>query len=197
MDKILNFIVEIIEKNDSTDEDEKEEIRYGLELILLKALFWCLVTATGIIMGCFRECIIFNLMFFLIRSNAGGYHAETRTRCLIQSVVTIVIALSVIKIGKENVYVMLFLSIIALFFGILIWKLAPVDTENRQLDNDEIKRFRNKVRIILIAEILVGIASYGLEFKTIACAAMTAIVTSGALVLAEYLKKSRHGGNYE
>lgn len=191
MDKILDFIVGIIERNDSTDEDEKEEIRYGLELILLKALFWCLVTATGIIMGCFWECVIYNLMFFLLRSYAGGYHASTRTRCLIQSVITVIIALTAIKVCRESVCGTAILTAIALVCGVAVWRLAPVDTENRQLDTDEIRRFRNKARITFVAQAAIGIAAYGIGFKTAACAVMAAIATSGMLVMAEHFKKIR------
>lgn len=197
MDKVLDFLVGVIEKNDSIDEDEKEEIRYGLELILLKALFWCLVTAAGAIMRCFWECVIYNLMFFLLRSYAGGYHASTRTRCLIQSVITVIIALTAIKICSESVCGCIILAVIALICGIAVWIFAPVDTENRQLDNDEIQRFRNRARITLAAQAAIGIAAYCLGSKTIACAAMAAIAASGILVLAEYLKKYNNGEKYE
>lgn len=197
MDKILDFIVGVIEKNDSTDEDEKEEIRYGLELIFLKALFWCLVTATGIIMRCFWECVIYNLMFFLLRSYAGGYHASTRTRCLVQSVITVIIALTAIKICRESVYGAIILAVIALVCGGAVWKFAPIDTENRQLDDNEVRRFRNRARITLIIQTAIGIGAYCVGFKTIACASMAAIATSGILVLAEHLKKYDNGGIYE
>ena len=197
MDKILDFLVGIIERNDSINEDEKEEIRYGLELILLKALFWCLVTTTGIIMRCFWECVIYNLMFFLLRSYAGGYHASTRTRCLIQSVITVIIALTAIKICRESICGIIILAVIALVCGISVWIFAPVDTKNRQLDNDEIRRFRNRARITLAIQAAIGIAAYCIGLKTIACATMTAIATSGVLVLAEHLKKYDNGGIYE
>lgn len=197
MDKILDFLVGIIEKNDSTDEDEKEEIRYGLELIFLKALFWCLVTATGIIMRSFWECVVYNLMFFLLRSYAGGYHASTRTRCLIQSVITVVIALAAIKICRNNFYGTVILAVIALVCGIGVWIFAPVDTENRQLDDEEIKRFRGKARAVLIAETAITLAAYGFGSEMIACASMAAITASGILVFAEHFKKYYNGGMYE
>ncbi len=193
MDKILDFIVSVIEKNDST----KEEIRYGLEIIFLKALFWVLVLATGVIMGCFWECVIYNILFFLLRSNAGGYHAATRTRCLIQSEITVIIALTAIRICRENFFGFVILAVIALLCGIAVWILAPVDTESRQLDADEIRRFGNRARVILAVETAVGIGAYCLGSKTIACAVMAAIATSGMLVLAECLKKYNNGEKYE
>lgn len=197
MDKILDFIVSVIEKNDSTSEDEKEEIRYGLEIIFLKALFWILVLATGVIMGCFWECVIYNILFFLLRSNAGGYHAATRTRCLIQSEITVIISLTAIRICRESLCGFVILAVIALLCGIAVWILAPVDTESRQLDADEIRRFGNRARVILAVETAVGIGAYFLGSKTIACAAMAAVATSGMLVLAEYLKKYNNGEKYE
>lgn len=197
MDKILDLIVSVIEKNDSISEEEKEEIRYGLEIIFLKVLFWILVLVTGVIMGCFWECVIYNILFFLLRSNAGGYHAATRTRCLIQSEITVVIALTVIRICKESLYGFIVLTVVALLCGIAVWILAPVDTESRQLDADEIRRFGGRSRVILVAETSIGIAAYFFGSKAIACAAMAAVTTSGLLVFAEYLKKSKYGVKYE
>lgn len=191
MDKILDFIVDVIEKNDSTDEEEKEEIRYGLEIIILKGLFWILVLATGAVMGCFWECVIYNILFFLLRSNAGGYHAETRTRCLIQSEITVIISLLAIRICRESFYGFLVLAVIALLCGISVWVLAPIDTESRQLDTDEIRRFGKRARLILITEMAGGVIAYCIGLKTIACAAMAAIAASGVLVLTEYMKKRR------
>lgn len=191
MDKILDFIVDVIEKNDSTDEEEKEEIRYGLEIIILKGLFWILVLATGAVMGCFGECVIYNILFFLLRSNAGGYHAETRTRCLIQSEITVIISLTAIRICRESFYGFAVLAVIALLCGISVWALAPIDTESRQLDTDEIRRFGKRARFILITEMAGGVIAYCIGLKTTACAAMAAIAASGVLVLTEYLKQRR------
>lgn len=197
MDKILDLIVSVIENNDSTSEEEKEEIRYGLEIILLKTLFWILVLVTGVIMGCFWECIIYNILFFLLRSNAGGYHAATRTRCLIQSEITVVIALAAIKLCRESFYGFVILAVITMLFGIAVWILAPVDTESRQLDADEIRKFGSRSRVVLVVETAIGITAYCLGSKTIACATMAAATTSGLLVVAEYLKKLKCGGKYE
>lgn len=197
MDRILDFIVEVVEKNDNIDPDEKEVIRYGLELMFLKALFWCLIVVTGIIMGCFRECVIYNLMFLVIRSYAGGYHSQTRTRCLIQSVITVIIALAAIRICCENVFAAAGLAVIAFGCGFAVWKFAPVDTESRQLDEDEIIRFRKRARITLAIYLIIAAVTYVFGFKIIACSAMSAIAVSGVLVMAEHLKKSKQGETYE
>ncbi len=196
MDRILDFIIEIIEKNDEVNDEEKEVIRYGLELIFLKTLFWILVTIVGIVMGCFWESAAYNLMFFALRSYAGGYHAKTRTRCLIQSMLTVAVALTVIKICRDNVYLTALLAVMALTFGIALWLLAPVDTENRRLDNEEVKRFRLMARVVLSVEAAVGIAAYCIGYMAISCAAMAAIATGGILILAEFFKKG-NAGKYE
>ena len=141
--------------------------------------------------------MIYNILFFLLRSNAGGYHAATRTRCLIQSEITVIIALTAIRICRENFFGFVILAVIALLCGIAVWIPAPVDTESRQLDADEIRRFGNRARVILAVETAVGIGAYCLGSKTIACAVMAAIATSGMLVLAECLKKYNNGEKYE
>lgn len=190
MDKILNLIVGIVEDNDSINCEEKEVIRYGLELMLLKVLFWCLIIVTGIIMGCLRICLIYNLMFLVLRSYAGGYHAKTRMRCLIQSVITVIAALTAVKVCCENTFAAAVMAIVAFICGLAVWKFAPVDTESRQLDNEEILRFRKQARITLIIYLVISV-SYIFGFKIIPCSAMAAIAVSGILVIAEHLKKTQ------
>lgn len=191
VDKFLDYIVDIVDKNSSMNTEEREVVRYGLELILLKALFGCLIAVTGIIMGCFWECVIYNLLFLALRSYAGGYHAQTRTRCLIQSIITVIAALAAIKLCCVNAFAAAILAGIALICSFALWKLAPVDTENRQLDENEVIMFRKKSRITLAVYLAAAVAAYVLEAKIISYSAMAAVVVSGSLVMAEHYKKTK------
>ncbi|MCM1525575.1 MAG: accessory gene regulator B family protein [Ruminococcus sp.] len=191
MDKIMDFIVGVVDKNSGMDSEEREVVRYGLELILLKALFGCLIAVTGILMGCFWECVLYNLMFLALRSYAGGYHAQTRTRCLIQSMLTVIAALTAIRLCCENDFAAAVLAGLSLVCGFALWKLAPVDTENRQLDENEAIMFGKKTRITLAVYLAAAVIAYILGAEIVSCSAMAAVSVSGILVMAEYRKKTR------
>lgn len=188
MDMFLNKIMDFIIHNRKIDDEEAEIVRYGLEMAILKVTFFAAALVVSIFMNSFWQFIIFISLFSLLRSYAGGYHAQTRTRCFVQSILLIVAAIMIINITQKITYIIVPLSVIALAAGIIIWRLAPVDSENKRLESNEKVFLRRKTRITLIAEVIIGIVSYILNFKIVSCAVTLSITASCVLLLAEYLK---------
>lgn len=142
-------------------------------------------------MNSFWECFVFTLIFVPLRSYAGGYHAETRLRCFIQSMLTLALALGTIKI--LTIYRILFipLSLIAAALSVVIWRLSPVDTENKRLNKEERGIFRKKARITLIIEIIAAVVTYIVGFSAISQAVVLALIVAGSLVTTEYVKNKK------
>ena len=184
LDKIMDFIIH----NKKIDDEEAEIVRYGLEVAVLKITFFAAALVVSLLMNSFWQFIIFISLFSLLRSYAGGYHAQTRIRCFVQSMLLIIVAIMIINISQKNTYIIVPLSVVALAASIIIWRIAPVDSKNKRLDFDEKAIMRRKTRITLMVEIIIGIASYFFNFKTISCAVTLSIIASCVLLLAEYFK---------
>lgn len=184
LDKVMDFIIH----NRKIDDEEAEIVRYGLEMAVLKITFFAAALAVSLLINSFWQFIIFISLFSILRSYTGGYHAKTRIRCFIQSMLLIIVAVVIINITQKITYIIVPLSVIALAAGAAIWLLAPVDTKNKRLDFDEKVPLRKKTRITLIVEIIIGIASFILNFKIVPCAAALSIIASCVLLLAEYFK---------
>lgn len=184
LDKIMDFIIH----NRKIDDEEAEIVRYGLEVAVLKITFFAAALVVSLLMNSFWQFIIFISLFSLLRSYAGGYHAQTRIRCFVQSMLLIIVAIMIINISQKNTYIIVPLSVVALAASIIIWQIAPVDSKNKRLDFDEKAIMRRKTRITLMVEIIIGIASYFFNFKTISCAVTLSIIASCVLLLAEYFK---------
>lgn len=184
LDKIMDFIIH----NRKIDDEEAEIVRYGLEMAVLKITFFAAALAVSLLMNSFWQFIIFISLFSVLRSYAGGYHAKTRIRCFIQSMLLIVAAIIIMNITQKITYIIIPLSLIALTAGAAIWRLAPVDSKNKRLDFDEKAIMRRKTRITLIAEIIIGVVAYLLNFKMVSCAVVLSIIASCVLLLAEYFK---------
>ena len=184
LDKIMDFIIH----NRKIDDEEAEIVRYGLEMAVLKITFFVAALVVSLLMNSFWQFIIFISLFSLLRSYAGGYHAQTRIQCFVQSMLLIVSAIIIINISQKNTYIIVPLSVVALAASIIIWRIAPVDSKNKRLDFDEKAIMRRKTRITLMVEIIIGIASYFFNFKTISCAVTLSIIASCVLLLAEYFK---------
>ena len=183
MDRILNRTIAFIEKNNSIDAEKAEVIRYGLEVLLLKAVFYIASIAVGILMHSFWECLTFLISFSAIRSLAGGHHANTRIKCFIQSMFMLMAILAALKVLQSSLLGYGVLMPIAFASAIVIWIFSPVDTENKRLTNEERKILKIKTRSILIIETVICISTYLLNYSKAACSIMLALIVTAILVV--------------
>lgn len=191
MDKVIDKLMKFLYKNqESVNEEEYEIVKYGLEILLIKYLFFAAALIIGILMHSFWECLIFIIFLSTIRSKSGGYHADTRIQCFIQSMMTFVFSLSILKL--ESIYnsIIIPLTILAFCSSIIIWALAPIDTKNNPLSENEKRRFGIKSKVILCFEIVIAIISYLVGFDGISCSVMLALITTSFLIFMGTKKNS-------
>lgn len=188
MEKLLNITMDFLYKNeDGMDEEKAEIIKYGLELLFLKITFFVATMIIGALMHSFWECLIFTALFSGIRSLAGGYHASTRVQCFVQSMLIFAAVLGVLKLVKTYAVILVPLAVLALISAAVIFRFAPVDTENKRLDEDEISIFRKKSRIAMLIEIAVAVIAYFIGFQSISCSVMLALIVTAILISAELI----------
>ena len=110
----------------------------------------------GILFQQLLLCMLLNAVYIPIRISAGGHHADTPFRCYINSTIMIAILLAVIKWVPIHPVVSVILLVLA---SIVIWILAPVETENNPLDETERYVYRKRTRIVLAIEVSASIFS--------------------------------------
>ena len=147
---LITHVTECLVRDQIIENDEREIVEYGLESI------WNTLLGLGIVfvIGGFLQCVweSLGLWVFLLplRKSAGGYHANTKGKCLIISAIMIIIALiCIMQEWRINIY-----TIILAIFSIVIGYIAPVDTANKKLDNEEVRVYRKRTRYILLIEII-------------------------------------------
>ncbi len=136
-----------------TDE-EKEVIRFGLESLEGNLLGVGLTLAVGICFKQVGEALLLWLLLFPLRKNAGGYHAATKTRCLLVSAVILIATFMIFAVFEHT---MIFYGICVVVAGCVIWILAPVDNPSKLLDAVEYKVYRRRTRIVLGTESVIFI----------------------------------------
>ncbi len=184
MDKVINKLMDFLYKGQENMSEERYEIvKYGLEILLIKYLFFSAALIIGILMHSFWECLIFIIFLSTIRSKSGGYHADTRIQCFVQSMLTFVFALSILKLESIYKIIIIPLSVLAFCSSIIIWLFAPIDTKNNPLSENEKKRFGIKSKVILCLEMVIAIISYLIGFDGISCSIMLALITTSLLIL--------------
>ena len=119
-----NFIRESI-----INTEEKEIVEFGLARIKDLIAGLSITFFIGICFGIPLESLIFWVFSMPLRTNAGGYHADSRTGCTFISVLTIIVCFYCISnsIWKE---VPSFIA--CLLFGGLIFKISPVQNKVKE-----------------------------------------------------------------
>lgn len=149
MDRLIDKIIIEMKTSNSLTDDE-EIVRIGLELMISKLFFSVIIAIIGVMMNCFIESILFTMSFSLLREYGGGYHAETRKKCFVLSILTLIAALSIIKIAESCQFLTFPILGIALFSVIYILIKAPIDTFNKRFDEAEIRIYGKRARVLTI-----------------------------------------------
>lgn len=141
-DKIANSLI----KSETISIEDKEIYTYGLEQGAYMFLNLATSIAIGLILKMLIPSIVFLFAYMPLRSYAGGAHAKTHMRCYFLSALLVFTALLAIKLIP---WTSLICSAITAGAAIIIFMLAPVQDNNKPLDEMEIKVYKKRSRIIL------------------------------------------------
>lgn len=156
------------------DYSSREIYLFGLEQLFTTLLNIITTVIIGILLGEFWQGFLFVVLFMVLRSYAGGYHASTSARCYLLTSVIIAIALSVIKYINFNMFVCLGLLMIS---GVVILVLSPVEAKNKPLDNIEYVIYRKKAVVIWATEFVCAIVCLVLNLGDLSeCVMMAHII---------------------
>ena len=134
---ILDNCMNIIKKNKQYDDIKLAEIKYGLETLYLTFSKLIIISLIAIILGIFKNLIIFILIYNIIRMPSFGLHATKSWICLLSSTITFIgIPLIINKIQIDNIYKL----IIGIIATIGIYTFSPADTKKRPIVNKKRRR---------------------------------------------------------
>lgn len=190
MEIILNKVMTVIAKDNDFDDDEAEVVRYGLEIMITRAFFAVIIAIIGLLMNCFFESILFAVSFSLLREYGGGYHAETRKKCFVLSILTLVAALSIIKLAENFQFLTFPIWGIALISVIYIFFKAPIDTPNKRFDEDEIKIYGRKARLLTFIILVSAALFWILNLSDFAFTVLTGILIQAYLMIKGQISNS-------
>jgi len=183
--KTSKKIAQLLKQNKAIDDEYYELCQYGLQQgmsIFLNLLTTILI---GIITGMIWQSIIFTILYIPLRSNAGGYHAQTATRCYIYSILLMI----AILLAMKYLFIPEFICIIALLISCaIIIILAPVEDLNKPLDDVEQVTYRKRTYIITATEFTFFIISLLLNVKPISLCIMWAFGVMSVILIVGVIK---------
>ena len=150
------------------DDKETFELYEYAIYIVLSGLFHVLtVLVLGICFNMLIESVMFYGSFISIRKFAGGYHAETPSRCYLFSVSVSVAVLCLIKIvyASYSSSLILWLLIIELVCVVFIFFASPLESDNKPLNKKEERMYRIVTRWVVAVLFVVSILLFYYELN--------------------------------
>lgn len=165
IEKVTEFLTELLVKQNIISSEDVEIYQFGMVELLNVIFVTSLLLIIGVLFGELLECVLFCACFMGLRKYAGGYHSKTRGRCLVLTVISVIIVLALLKFLKLFWFCMIGFM---LLHTIVILLLSPVDTANNRLDIIERKYCRRKTKIIMAVEailflVFIAIGYYNLS----------------------------------
>ena len=142
MEKLSQSIVDFICRNMQVDDDMADVYKYGIEVLISSLVNLLLILISGLLLGDIIAGLVFMIMFILLRSYTGGYHAETYLRCNIAFVCTFVVTFFAARyISTVDNGIVLTVGLLVLSY-IPIWLFSPVKNRHKYLSVEKKKRSR-------------------------------------------------------
>ena len=131
--------------------DHKEICIYGFQLLISSLFSTSLVLSVGIGLGKFPETAAFLIVYILLRSYSGGYHANSYAVC---TIVTLFVYFSVILLATfVNVNISAYLSLF-LVGVVLLFLLAPINS-HKEIFSTDARRY--KIISLILFSVFVGL----------------------------------------
>lgn len=129
--------------------EEVEIVEYGLENLGSSLIGMSITLIIGYCFDFLLGSFLLWLLIFPLRKNSGGFHAETKGRCLLfSSAILLVSFVCFVQIEwpKTGYILIAAISFVTIFF------MAPVGNDNKHLDQVEYKVYRRRTRMLLLLE---------------------------------------------
>lgn len=182
MNYVVNKIVNLFISNKLIKKEDEEIYSYGLKQGFIIIINFITVIILGISLNILLEGLLFMITFIPIRIYAGGYHKRSQLECYVFS--TIILAVIFLILKMQIIINPLTIILISIISSITILSLAPVQDENKPLDEIEIKIFGKRARTNLL--IILGIFLITLIFDKINysfCIAISLLCNAVMLIL--------------
>lgn len=148
----------------NSSDDEKAVYAYSIEVLLSLFVNLMLLLFVAHIVNKKWELLIFIIFFSGLRTYAGGYHAKTHVECIALSMLGFVTsALCGVYLRAYGEIVLIFGLLFSLF---MVFKLAPVESENKPLSKSERKKYKMISRASVVVLSFAAIILYILRMKT-------------------------------
>jgi len=127
---IINNSLNYIKKYNNYDEDKIAIIKYGLEAIYLTISKFLIISIAALVLGIFKEMVIYMLIYNILRLPSFGLHATKSWICLLSSTTFFIGVPYLCILLKTPIIIKVVICIIGIC---LMFKNSPADTYKRPI----------------------------------------------------------------
>ncbi len=143
---IINSCINYLRKYKYYTDTEIKEIEYGLLGIYLTFSKIIVISIVALVLGIFKEMLIFMVFFNILRTTGFGLHATKSWICLISSTFIFIW----IPFMCINLNINIYLKVVICILGIiLMYKNAPADTYKRPIVNKKRRMIYKTISTIM------------------------------------------------
>lgn len=126
--------------------EDAELYALGMEVILSSGVIALAVLALGTLLHNWEGAILFLICFMHIRNYSGGYHASTKGRCFLTSILCYVCCWAITRcMAVQTRQIQMAISLIGLMASMWIfYQKAPMENKNKRLPKDWKQRNRSR-----------------------------------------------------
>lgn len=177
MEEISSKITEWLIKQQVIQRDDMEIYQYGLFHMIMNLADIISIILISLYFGKIELAVIYLVFFCVLRKYAGGYHAKTIVGCYIITLSTVTLMFGVVNYWNTSLSSMIWVWVIV---SLNIFILAPVQSQNKKLDEMENLVYRRRALAIWVVESSIMWIFYGLGMRDIS----KAILVNGIIVSA-------------
>lgn len=132
--------------------EDKEVYEFGVFQTIVLTINIISTIIIAISMKMEIECLIFSICYISLRTYAGGYHCNSLTNCYLSSNL---LTISVLTLLKKTYNLTIVIGIVLIVAILIIYYLAPIESTNNALTDQDQKNYRCKVLKIMTLQLLV------------------------------------------
>jgi accessory gene regulator B len=179
---LSNNITDFFYSNNIIEENEKEIISYGLQLIISSIIGISLIFSFGIILNKVVETMIFIVTFIAIRMYSGGYHAKSYFKCNMTLVIIYLCMIVAVSYTSRNF--ILPISIILTIMSLCVFlRFAPLDNKNKRMSKHRLEVNRIITLWLIITFYSISMVFYKVNIQIFYTIIVTIFLISMLIIL--------------
>lgn len=171
--------------------EEEKLYQYAFELLIGQAVNLMIACLLAVIFRAYIPVFVFLLAFIPLRSYAGGHHADSFNVCTMVSALILLSVCLLSRITFSEKMILTMGMVFAAVCGVLICFLAPLEDQNKPLDQSERLRYGRWSRYIWGLEAAAWFICYHRQIRQASLGIMSAHLAVAGLLLAGVIKRKR------